>query len=145
MEEETQERPRESFTAFSVLPAMDRKQKQAEKVQYAQAAVINTFLFPLFFYASVISPPAVFFIPSPNLSLTALLRSHKTQLPKNRAVSGGSLSSCRFSCFFSVLNCWEEVWGQLFSHRFGSQRECPQWLCILSTLTMQSPESCRSV
>lgn len=59
---------------------MDRKQKQAEKVQYAQAAVINNFHFlpvPLFFYASVIPPPVVFLIPSANFSLTALLRSHK--------------------------------------------------------------------
>lgn len=74
------DRPRERFTVFSVLPAMDRKQKQAEKVQYAHTAVINTLLFfpvPLFFHASVIPPPVVFLIPSPNLNLTALARSHK--------------------------------------------------------------------
>lgn len=84
---------RERFTVFSVLPAMDRKQKQAEKVQYAQAAVINTFLFltvPLFFYASVIPPPAVFLILSPNLSLTALSRSHKDpNAPKQGSFWGG--------------------------------------------------------
>lgn len=82
------DRPRERFTVFSVLPAMDRKQKQAEKVQYAHTAVINTFLFfpvPLFFHASVIPPPVVFLIPSPNLNLTALARSHK----EHRAVSVG--------------------------------------------------------
>lgn len=80
-------RPRESFTGFSVLPAMDRKQKQAEKVQYAQAAVISTFLFvpvPLFFYASVILPAVVFLIPSSNLNLTALPRSHKDLTTQNQ-------------------------------------------------------------
>lgn len=136
------DRPGERFTGFSVLPAMDRKQKQAQKVQYAQAAVISTFLFlpvPLFFYASVVPPSVVFLIPSPNLSLTALSRSHKDPNAQNRP-----LSPCRFSSFFSVLNCWEEVWEQIFSHCFGSQRECcSQWLCILRT--MQSPESSRSV
>lgn len=40
-----QDRPRESFTIISVLPAMDRKQKQAEKVRYAHAAVINPLRF----------------------------------------------------------------------------------------------------
>jgi len=46
-----QDRPRESFTIISVLPAMDSKQKQAEKVQYPHAATINSLHFfpgPLF-------------------------------------------------------------------------------------------------
>lgn len=92
-------RLRESFTVFSVLPAMDRKQKQAKKVQYAQAAVTNTFLFLpvlLFFYASVILPP-VFLIHSPNLSLTALLRSHKDSAAQNQGSFWGALSPCRLA------------------------------------------------
>lgn len=101
------DRPRERFTIFSVLPAMDRKQKQAEKVQYAHTAMINTLHFspaPLFFHASVIPSSLIFNIPFPNLNLIVLARSYK----EHRAFSLGAqhhaeaLSPCRFTLSSSL-------------------------------------------
>lgn len=102
------DRPRERFTIFSVLPAMDRKQKQAEKVQYAHTAMINTLHFfpaPLSFHTSVIPPSLVFNISSPNLDPVVLARSYK----EHRAFSLGAqhhaeaLPPCRFSLLFLLL------------------------------------------
>jgi len=87
---------------------MDRKQKQAEKVQYAHAAMINTLHFfpaPLFFRASVILPSLVFNISSPDLDPIVLARSYE----EHRAFSlwaqhrAEALSPCRFSPFFLLL------------------------------------------
>lgn len=83
---------------------MDRKQKQAEKVRYAHAAMINTLHFspaPLSFHASEIPPSLVFNVPSPDLDPMVLTRSYK----EHRASSLGAqhpaeaLSPCRFSSF----------------------------------------------
>lgn len=145
------DRPRERFTIFSVLPAMDRKQKQAEKVQYAHTAINILHFFPatLSFHASVI-PPSLFltfllqtliplFLPGPTKSIEHFLQGLSTTQGLCH------LADLALSFFFSVLNSWEAEGGQLFSHCLGNQRACSHWLCILSALRMQSPESCRRV
>lgn len=102
------DRPRERFTIFSVLPAMDRKQQQAEKVQYVHTATINTlhfFLAPLPFHASVIPPSLIFNISSPNLDPIVLATSSKEHraFPPGAQHHAEALSPCRFSSFFLLF------------------------------------------